>query len=258
MDKYNWCGIWQTLGCLHKNLHMMFGKGNSVFIKQYQRSCYRPSCKECYLKWMARAANRGTRRIEDYAKKTGKKPIHLMLMVHTSQHGLSYNLLKKRMNEILKHAKWDGGAVIFHPFKFNENSRQWYYSPHFHLVGFGERANISRAFGKCGWYVKIAEERKSVFQTFCYLLSHCGIRKGNRSVIWVGQLSYSKVPAEKEPKITGCPVCGCVLKPVYYEEVHPKVPPERYFEGLLDFDHGWHLVETQKKEWTKLTNMNMH
>ena len=58
--------------------------------------------------------------------------------------------------------------------------------------------------------------------------------------------------SEKEAKITGCPICGCVLKHVYYDGVHPQVPPERYFEGLVDYDHRWHLVETQKKEWTKL------
>jgi len=241
LDKYDWCGIWVTLGCLKDKLHEILGKGRRVYIKQYQRSCYRRSCVKCYVKWIAREANRGTRRIEDYAKKTGKKPIHLMLLIPTSQYGLPYSMLKKRMNEILKKANWEGGAVIFHPFKFKDG-RQWYYSPHFHLVGFGSRDKIARAFGRYGWYVKIGEERKSVFQTFCYLLSHCGIRKGNRSVIWVGELSYSKVPSEKEPKITCCPVCRGEFVPVYYEGVHPIVPPERHYEGLVDSDGGWYPV----------------
>ncbi|MEX2060314.1 MAG: hypothetical protein WD966_04580 [Nitrosopumilaceae archaeon] len=245
LDKYDWCGLWVTFGCLKDKLHEILGKGRRVYIKQYQRSCYRRSCVQCYLKWIARAANRATRRIEDYAKKTGKKPIHLMLLIPTSQHSLPYELLRKRMMEILKIAQWEGGAVIFHPFKFKESISQWYYSPHFHLIGFGSRDKMSRAFGRYGWYVKIGEERKSVFQTFCYLLSHCGIRKGHQVVTWIGELSYSKVPSEKELKITCCPVCGGEFVPVYYDGVHPIVPPERHYEGLVDSDGGWYPVNTE-------------
>lgn len=247
LDKYDWCGLWVTFGCLKDRLHEMLGKGRRVYIKQYQRSCYRSSCMECYLKWIARQANRATRRIEEYAKLTGQKPIHLMLMVNSSQYDLPYDLLRKRMMEILKIAQWEGGAVIFHPFKFNESSRDWYYAPHFHLVGFGEKDRIARAFGRYKWYVKIAEERKSVFQTFCYLLSHCGIRKKHHTVTWIMGLSYSKVPSEKEPKNTCCPACGGEFVPVYYEGVHPIVTSERHFEGLVDSDGHWKTVETG--EW---------
>lgn len=245
LEKYDWCGIWVTLGCLKDRLHEMLGKGRRNYIKQYQRSCYRPSCMHCYLKWIARQANRATRRIEEYARLTGQKPIHLMLMVNPSQYDLPYDLLRKRMMEILKIAQWEGGAVIFHPFKFNEHSRDWYYAPHFHLVGFGEKNRISRAFGRYKWYVKIGDERESVFQTFCYLLSHCGIRKRHHTVTWIMGLSYSKVPTEKEPKNTCCPVCGCEFVPVYYEGVHPIVTPERHFEGLVDSDEGWKAVPTE-------------
>ena len=221
----------------------MFGKGRSVWIKQYQRSCYRPSCKECYLKWIARQANRATRRILEYAEKTGKKPIHLMLMVHVSQYDLPYKLLRKRMMEILTIAQWEGGSVVFHPYRFRETSREFYYSPQFHLVGFGDKDKIKRAFGRYGWYVKIGEDRKSVFQTFCYILSHCGIRKRHHVVTWIGELSYSKVNVEEEPKITGCSVCGAKLVEVYHEGIHPIVVPEKYYEGLVDSDGKWFKVE---------------
>ena len=68
-------------------------------------------------------------------------------------------------------------AAIFHPFVFKKEIRQWYPRPHFHLVGFGSEQKIKQAFGKYGWYVKDKEERKSTFQTFCYLLSHAGVKK---------------------------------------------------------------------------------
>jgi len=227
----------------------MFGHGRNVFIKHYQRSCYRASCEECYLKWIARGANRATRRIEKYSK---RKPIHLMLMVPLSQYNLPYHLLRKRMMEIVQIARWEGGAVIFHPFKFDKKLREWYYAPHFHLVGFGNENHISVAFGRCGWYVKPGDERRSVFQTFCYLLSHCGIKKNHHAVTWIVELSYSKVPSEKEPKTKGCPYCWCPLIPVWYDGVHPKVPAEQYFEGLLEYDDHWHPVETWKNQSLKV------
>jgi len=259
LDKYDWCGLWVTLGCLRDRLHEMLGKGRRVYIKQFQRSCYRPSCKQCYLKWMARQANRGKKRIEEYAKThPSKKPIHLMLSVHRSQIDLPYKLLRKRMMEILKIAQWEGGAVVFHPYRFKEERGGWYYSPQFHLVGFGSKDKIKRAFGRYGWYVIIGEDRNSVFQTFCYILSHCGIRKGHHVVTWIGALSYSKVPSEEEPKITSCPVCGGEFAQVYSERVHPIVPPERHYEGLVDSDGLWKLVETGKNMKMKITDTIMH
>lgn len=249
-EKYDWCGIWQTWGCLNKNMHEMFGHGQTDYIRHYQRSCYRASCKECYLKWIARAANRATRRMEKYSK---RKPVHLMLMVPPSQSHLPYDLLRKKMTKILDIAQWEGGAVVYHPFKFNKIApREWYVAPHFHLVGFGNPEKIKKAYGMHGWYVKLREERESTFQTFCYMLSHCGIKKNHHAVTWVGELSYSKVISEKEPKIRGCPYCWCPLKPVWYDGINPKLPQEQYFEGLLEHDDHWHYVETQKMKSDKV------
>ena len=67
------CGKWMTKGCLdHKKHHGEYeGK---VFIKTFQKSCYRASCQICYKKWMARESNKATRRIETY-EKLSKKPV---------------------------------------------------------------------------------------------------------------------------------------------------------------------------------------
>ena len=45
------------------------------------------------------------------------------------------------------------------------NAREWYYAPHFHIVGFGWRTTVHRAYGKFGWFVKDLGVRESVFQT---------------------------------------------------------------------------------------------
>ncbi len=237
---YSWCGLWHTIGCLNYKLHQKLGKGKRVYIKQYQRSCYRLSCKACYPKAIARLADRGTKRIENYEKKTGMKSIHLMLLPPPSQFDLPYDKLHERMMKILKMAQWKGGAVIFHPFKKDKKSRDRKIEPHFHLVGFGTKAEFSKAYGKFGWYIKDGGERRSVFQTFCYLLSHCGIKEGKHSVIWVGELSYRKGGPVKEKQITCCPVCEGKFVPVSHDGVHPVITPERPYQGLVDDDGKWH------------------
>lgn len=246
-EKHYWCGLWKTVGCLNEKLHEKLGKGKRVYIKQFQRCCYRASCKECYTKWIARQADVATRKIEYYSKKMNMKPIHLILCIPQSQHGLPVEKLRDRMNDVLKKAQWKGGTIIFHPFRFDKTNRIWYYSPHFHLVGFGYRFQIAQAFGKYGWFIKIEDERESVFQTFCYLLSHCGIKKGRHTVTWTGDLSYSKLKLEKEPKITCCPVCGGDFMPIYHDGIHPVVPPDAPYEGLVDSDGLWKLVHTEQR-----------
>ncbi len=251
-EPHDWCGLWRTVGCLNTEQHEKLGKGRRIYVKQYQRSCYRAVCKTCYLKWMARQSNKATRRIEKYSELSNKKPIHVILCVPPSQHSLPVKLLRKRMNQILKISKMDGGAVVFHPFRFRQNIRRWYYSPHFHLVGFGNKQKIASAFGKYGWFIKICDERESVFQTFCYVLSHCGIKKQNHTLTWFGGLSYSKLKIENEPNLGKCPVCGRKFIEIYHDGVHPVVPPDKLYEGLVD-SGDWYEVETiPKSEWTRV------
>lgn len=239
--QYSWCGIWRTLGCLNYVLHQLLGKGKRVYIKQYMLSCYRASCATCYLKWIMRDSDRAKKRIEKYIEKhPGKIPMHLMLLPPPSQFDIPYDKLKERMLKIIKIADWEGGAVVFHPFKPGKRDNEWKVGPHFHLVGFGDRTKMVRAYGKFGWLVKDGGDRRSVFQTMCYLLSHCGVKKGHHSVIWIGKLSYRKLKMEKERKITCCPVCEDKFIPVSHEGPHPIVEDEKPFEGLVDDDGKWH------------------
>jgi len=49
---------------------------------------------------------------------------------------------------------------------------------------------------------------------------------------------------EKEPRISCCPICGGDFMPIYYDGIHPVVPPDSNYEGLVDDDGGWYIVET--------------
>ena len=250
-EPHDWCGLWKTIGCNRTDLHEKLGKGRLTYIKQFRRSCYRAKCKSCHTNWIARQANVSTRRVEAYAKKSRQKPIHLILAVPTNQQNLPVKLLRQRMSHILKLGNIKGASVIFHPFRFSKSQHRWYASPHFHLVGFGNSSDIKNAFGRYGWYVKEAGERESVFQTFCYLLSHCGIKKGYQAVTWFGSLSYSKLHVEKEPRITKCPLCNGEFEEIYYEEpFHPIIPPDKHFEGAVDGE-GWYKVFTVEYEEPK-------
>lgn len=250
-DEHDWCGLWQTRGCLNVEGHKHSEHKNQIYVKQYQRSCYRPDCKKCFRKWIARQANRSTRRIEKFQKQSGMKSKHILLSVSEWDYGKPIEELRKKAYSILKSVHCIGGTFIFHPFRFNKKLRLYYYSPHFHIVGFGIIIGIAESFRKNGWFVKDLGIRESVFQSFYYLLSHCGIKKGFHALTWFGDLSYSKLKIEKEPDSSICPVCNQKLVLIYHDGIHPVAPPDQIFEGFVDpFD--WYEVETMpKSEWTK-------
>jgi len=247
-ESHDWCGIWKTVGCLNAEKHRQLGHDSVVFVKQFQRSCYRAACKECDKKWMGRQSNRSTRRIEKYSKITGRKPFHIVLSVSDWDVKLPFPEMKKKARKILFELGVIGCGLIFHPFRFNKRIRCWYYSPHFHAVGFGRIDRIAEVFYKNNrWYILDLGIRKSVFNTFYYLLTHCGIKKHFHALSWLGDLSYCKLKVEKEPQISKCPACGAEFVEIYYNGFDPHTPPDQYFEGFVDSD-GWYLVHTMSEE----------
>ena len=234
--KHDWCGLWQTKGCLHTEDH-----NGKVYVKQYKRGCFRAACEECYYRWLCRQANRSTKRIEKFEKISGKHPIHIILSIPFHDYGLSLKELRKKARLVLQEIGCIGGAIIFHPFRLKKLNLFW--SPHFHVIGFGVvRAKIFQAYRKYHWVIIDKGLRKSIFGTFHYNLDHCGIKKGVQALVWFGDLSYSKLKLEKEPDSSVCPGCGRKLVPIYYDGVHPVVPPGEIYEGFVNSD-GWYLVE---------------
>ena len=246
-DPYDTCGLWKTMGCRNVREHVKLGHANKAFIKQFQYSCFRPLCKKCYPNWIRREANKATKRIEEGSKKLHRPAIHLVLSVPKEHHSYPYKYLKKMAYSILKDLNIVGAAVVFHPYRFDERTRKFYWSPQFHVVGFGYiKGRVGPVYRKYGWVTVYLGVRRSVFQTFVYLLSHAGIKKGVHTVTWIGEISYSKLHIEKGPDPSLCPYCNSKLEHVYYEyEFNPEVPPEKYFEGMVDAD-GWYPVKTEE------------
>jgi hypothetical protein len=158
--------------------------------------------------------------------------------------------MKKEVYRILKEVGAIGGASIFHPFRYNVIELMWFYSPHFHIVGFGWIDGTQELYNKEGWIVKNKGIRESVFGTFHYQLSHCGIKKGVHSLVWFGDLSYSKLKMEKEPETNVCPICNAKLRPIYYYGLLGAPPPECECEIFVD-PEGWHVLEPKPMVTTR-------
>ena len=237
------CGKWLTKGCLNVPAHKNTEFPGKVFIKTFQKSCYRASCEICYKKWMARESNKATRRIEKYEKLSKKPAKHIVISVPSWKHFIQIKEMRKEAYKILKSVSAIGGSLIFHPFRYNRDHKQWYYAPHFHCIGFGWISNTDKIYNKHGWIVKNKGTRDSVFATFYYQLSHAGTKHGYHSVTWFGDLSYSKLKVEEDPNPDVCPLCSAKLRPIYYYGLYENVPPpEMAVEMYLD-PEGWHILE---------------
>ena len=239
------CGKWLTKGCLNVPGHKNSEFPGKVFIKTFQKSCYRASCEVCYRKWMARESNKATRRIKKYEKLSKKPAKHIVISVPSWKYFIPIKEMRKEAYKILKSVNAIGGSLIFHPFRYNRDYRQWYYAPHFHCIGFGWISNTEEVYNKHGWIVKNKGTRDSVFATFYYQLSHAGTKQGYHSVTWFGDLSYSKLKVEEEPNPDVCPLCSAKLRPIYYYGLYANVPPpEMEVEMYLD-PEGWHILESK-------------
>jgi len=247
------CGKWLTKGCLNVRAHAKSEFPGKVFIKTFQKSCYRAACEKCFKKWMARDSNKATRRIEKYEKVSGEPAKHIIVSVPSWKHYLPANLLRKEAYRILKKVKCIGGTLIFHPFRYRKEIKQWYYSPHFHCIGFGWIVNTEELYNEAGWIVKNKGVRESTFATFYYLLSHAGVKKGYHTLTWFGNLSYSKLKVEKEPNPDVCPLCQGKLGPVFHYGLFGGIPPpETEIEMYLDPEE-WYIVESTPFEKSTLT-----
>ena len=234
-DAHEWCGSWAYLGCLNVQGHANTECEGKGFVRTFQRSCYRADCEICWKKWLARESNKATRRIETYEKKSKHKVKHIIISAPKWDYSLNKKELSKKARSILKEIGCIGGSMIFHPFRYNRDYKEWYYSPHFHVLGFGWIDAVTKAYQKHGWIIKNKGTRDSTFATFYYQLSHAGIKKHNHALVWFGDLSYSKLKVEEDhigkPK---CPYCEIEMREVFFLGDYCRKPPDVEMEIFVD------------------------
>jgi len=235
--KHDWCGDWFYRGCLNIDGHANTECDGKGFLKTFEKCCFRADCEKCMKKWLGRSSNKGTRRIEKYQDISKKSVKHIIISVPKWDYGLTKKEQAKKAMKILKEVRCDGGAMIYHPFRYNKDYKEWYYSPHFHVLGFGWIDQVVEAYDKHGYIIKNLGVRDSVFGTFYYQLSHAGIKKHNHALTWFGDLSYCnlKLP-DYDKELEKCPYCDKDLVLLYLIGPFFHKPPDLDCEIFIDTD----------------------
>ena len=126
--------------------------------------------------------------------------------------------------------------------------KEWYYSPHFHVLGFGWITGVAENYSKNGYFVKNLGTRDSTFSTFYYQLSHAGIKKRNHSLVWFGELSYSNLEVkELDPDGMKCPICEEKLHELVLIGDISHKPPDTDIELPIDVD-DFAIVKYERDE----------
>ena len=226
-DPYPDCGQFYYKGCLgvsaHKQNMLDVHTAGMIYAKRMVSTCLRAECPTCYEKWAAKGAHAITYRLLE-AKKGRMhfgKVVHVTVSLPKSDYHLvdTYPKLRPKIYKMLKKVGFFGGSMIFHPYRVNKSTKKWYFSPHFHILGYGwlRGKKVASVYKSTGYIVKNHGVRKSVFATALYQLSHAGIKSGTHTITWFGQLSYNKikvVPEVVEPDV--CPVCGAKLRSIVW------------------------------------------
>lgn len=241
---YSDCGAWRSKGCLNVEGHVQEGleekMAGKVFVRRYQRTCMRAECPTCYESWAGKEAAKIQHRLRMAPKKG--RPIHLIVSPPMEACVRStYEQLRRRAYVVAKNSGFRGGSCIFHPCREDKQTKRWYFSPHFHMIGYGWIVRTKEGYEEHGWIVKNARIRKTVSGTALYQLSHAGIHKdgryGRKTITWFGELSYNKLRVRpQDPEKESCPICGQKLRPLWYFGVE-NLPEERV--DLWMDPEGW-------------------
>ena len=185
-----------------------------------RRECRRRECPYCYLAWARGEARIAARRIL----------LHPTGGIAT-RHGIvstapgwaptaaEYDTARRQMYLSLRAEGWTGYCVVYHPYRGRDTgeARKCYDVPggHWHVTGWKEIGPTTPQFPP-GWFYQNDEIRQGasdhdrLVSTLEYELDHAGVRQDRHSIIWVGGLSYRKIPKdEDEPRGAppSCPTC---------------------------------------------------
>jgi len=277
-----YCGTFKCFyGCARVELHNKITLDgvkyrNKVYVRKVFNSCDKPSCPVCYkFGWAVRQAGKIEMRLAEASKRFGLVE-HIVATVPPKFYGLSLEALRIKIVKVLKARGIIGGVLIFHGFRYNL-SKSWYWSPHFHVLGFilggypcrsckkkcykgcGEFEDRKyRCYEKDGCIVRVLGKRKTVGGTAWYQLNHASVKKGVvrfHVATWFGVCSYRKLKVSAEYQKNVCPICGHILVRLDYFGVKCFVldrnsPDYRRdsFEDLMENGRVvW--VERVKRKW---------
>ena len=187
--------------------------------------CYNPKCPICCGHWKTRATRRATARLTAAINYFGHYPKHITFS--KPQGKTTFADYKADLYRTLRRVNCDATMTLFHPYRFRDQQgeavsyKDWQndpvrnykiYSPHFHLMAFGQLIKSNKVHDRTGWVYKNLGKRKSRTQnnddqiggTVDYLLSHAGIQTGYHTLAWTGTLKRMKVTFTKEQEAVTC------------------------------------------------------
>ena len=271
-------GFSRWFGCVHTELHgvTLGGKNFSgkVYVKPVFHSCDSPLCPVCFYKgWAGREAHKIEVRLAEGAKRFGLVE-HIVATVPPKFYGLDYEALRAKVVQILSDRGVIGGVLIFHGARFN--LRQcWYWSPHFHCLGFirggyGKCRGCAKCVKGCGGFVdrsyrcfekdscvvKVLAKRKTVGGTAWYQLNHSTVKVGAKRfhvATWFGVCSYRKLKVMVTDKKSVCPICGSdLVKLLYFGDKRFDLGKREFYDDAFDADGRpvW-LVDMRSGVWNR-------
>ena len=246
------CGTFSAFyGCVRSELHHIrtlhgVNYTGKAYVRKVFHSCDKPSCPICYkYGWAVREAMKIEARLKEGHKHFGAVE-HIVASVPIRDYGLDFNELRLKAVKALSARGIVGGVLIFHGFRYNLR-HYWYWSPHFHVLGFilggymcrgckkgcvgcsGFEGRTRRMFETDGYIVKVLGERKTIGGTAWYQLNHASIKVGVRRfhvVTWFGNCSYRKLKVTAEMRKQACPICNHELVKLWYFGAK-KIPLDR-------------------------------
>jgi len=180
-------------------------------------------------------SHRASHRMRSFKPDKYRAPIHVVFSPPPGSY-TSIKESREMMYRLSKLVGLYGGMSVFHPYRCGKG--EWKWSPHFHTLGYGWITGTKEVHETKGWIVKNLGVRKDVVRVTNYLLSHAGIRQGQHTVTWFGELGYAKLKVDKEPEENNCPYCSAPLVLLTWENTDRGPPIDDDFEGLLD-SKGW-------------------
>ena len=217
-EPYLDCGDLRVKGCLNVEAHKQQGLfeeiATKIFVRVFKRTCLRAGCPICYEKWAGKEAAKIEWRLAAWTK---GKVIHVVVSPAKRDYELPYAKLRVKAYSVAKSSGFLGGSCIFHHLRQREHSKRWYFSPHFHLIGYGWIKGTKAGYRRHGWIVKNVGIRKTVVGTALYQLSHAGVHQKHHTITWFGRLSYNQLKVSPKPiEEEICPICGKKLKLLSY------------------------------------------
>jgi len=236
-------------GCIRGDLHNLVNLdgvsyGGKAYLKPHFHSCDKPSCPKCYkYGWAVREAKNIEARLLEAHKRFGVVE-HIVASVPLRDYGLSFEDMRSNAVKAVFRRGVVGGVVIFHGARLDRFKR-WYWSPHFHVLGFilggyrrcrgckkgcvdcsGFEGRTRKFFDVDGYIVKVLEERKTIVGTAWYQLNHATYKVGVERfhiASWFGVCSYRKLKVTPEIRKAICPICRHDLEKLRYFGANPEI-----------------------------------